>query len=128
MIMSEHCWRRIYMEKIRISSLYPKESEQFFQTVGDSRSINLEVYFEELLDRNKEYVEDVTAKKKFDVILSSGKSNVIFLTGFSQTGKTTFLQRYFEIKQNTAIVRGKRLIVPIMDGERQSVRPLMIRP
>lgn len=124
MIMSEHCWRRIYMEKIRISSLYPKESEQFFQTVGDSRSINLEVYFEELLDRNKEYVEDVTAKKKFDVILSSGKSNVIFLTGFSQTGKTTFLQRYFEIKQNTAIVRGKRLIVPIMGwGETECKTP-----
>lgn len=102
------------MEKIKISSLYPKESEKIFRTTVDSSSINLEVYFEELQGRNKEYVEDVAARKKFDVMMSSGKSNVIFLTGFSQTGKTTFLQRYFEIKQNTVMVREKRLIVPIM--------------
>ena len=81
------------MEKIKISSLYPKESEKIFRTTVDSSSINLEVYFEELQGRNKEYVEDVAARKKFDVMMSSGKSNVILQKGVmkSKIPQTAFL-------------------------------------
>lgn len=112
------------MEKIKISSLYPKEWEESLQTDEEGRSVGLEAYFEELREEEAGYVEDVTARQKFDALLSSGKSNVIFLIGFSQTGKTTFLRRYFGIRQNTVMVQGKCLILPILGwGETENRNP-----
>lgn len=112
------------MEKIKINSFYPKECEENFRVEDENYGMDIETYFEEIQEDNMQYVEDATAKQKFNVTLSSGKSSVIFLIGFSQTGKTTFLKRYFEIRQNTVIIQGKRLVLPIMGlGETEQKNP-----
>lgn len=112
------------MEKIKISSLYPSTWEENIQIDNDARNASLDAYFVELQREKTEYVEDSTEKRNFDTLLASGKSNVIFLIGFSQTGKTTFLCKYFKIQQNTVVIQNKRLIVPIMGlGETEYKSP-----
>lgn len=102
------------MKRMKISSLYPKEWEEGFRMDERERIMSLQAYFEEILQIETGYTEDKVARQQFDMLLSSRKSNVIFLIGFSQTGKTTFLRQYFGIQRNTVMIQGNRLILPIL--------------
>lgn len=112
------------MERMKINSLYPKEWDENIRMDEKERSVSLEAYFEEILQQKVSYMEDKTAKQQLDMLLSFGKSNVIFLIGFSQTGKTTFLRQYFEIRRNTVMIQDNQLILPILGlGDTESRTP-----
>ena len=101
------------MDKIKINSQDIYKLDGIDKYTCDN-SVDISGFFSKYLkDIKSESATDREVRQRLD-----GESKVIFFVGYRNTGKTEYLKRYFNIKNNTPYIQnqGSKLIIPVLNN------------
>ena len=102
------------MNKIKINLQDVYRLDDIEQFICD-KSFDLSVLFSEYLQENQnEELTDSEFNQKLE-----GESKVLFFVGYRNTGKTSYLKRYFNIENNSPYIQSEnmQMVIPVLNTD-----------